>query len=246
MGRISQIPPGQRIAGYDLDANRVILPMYVQQMSPKKRRRWMKEHHLIPAIGGGAGYGSTFLQMMEPFQVADGTTLSTSVTETVISSDSLLTLPANVFANPGKTFWCRFMGKVSNIVTTPGTVTFRIRFGGSGITGTQLAATGAVNFRTTASTDNLWYVEIIMKALATGPATNSLSILTYGESFIANSAYAVADIASASLPPAGTSLATVASMDGTIAQKLSLTAQFSVSNAGNAITVRDAWIVAMN
>ena len=236
--QLQEDPDGQIIRGL------VYEPDHVRRMPRRQRHRWWEEHGLVPAIGGGAGYGNTFLQMLEPFQVADSTTLSTSTTETAISSDTFMQLPPNFFANPGKQIWLRYMGKVSNIVTSPGTIQFRLRY--NAVAGTLLTNSGAVNFKTTASTDNLWYVDMMVMAIATTPATTGLTLLSYGELFMPSSAMAVADIQNASMPPAGTSLANVASLDGTTGKAMTLTAQFSVSNAGNAITVRDAFIVAMN
>jgi hypothetical protein len=232
------------VAGYDLDANRILLPEHVRQMPAKARKAWMDSHGLVPAIGGGAGYGSTFLQMLEPFQVADGSPLGTSTTETVISYDSLLTLPPNFFANPGKMIWCRWMGKVSNIVTTPGTITFAVRY--NTITGTVLATTGPINFNTVAATDNLWYVEFIAQCLANSGTTTGLTLLSYGEAYVANTLGGAADIRNASMPPGGTALANVTGLDGTVGKALSLTAKFSISNAANIITNRNAWIIALN
>jgi hypothetical protein len=231
------------VAGYDVASGLVVLPEHVKAMSWRERSRWMSERGLVPLIGGGSGYGQSFVQMMEPFQVADATTLSTSVSETVISSDSMFTLPPN-FWSPGKQVWLRAMGKVSNIVTTPGTITFRLRY--NAVAGTVLATSGAINFNTAAATDNLWYVECMLEALATGPTTTSLTLLSYGEVFVANTLGAAGDIRAASMPPGGTALANVASLDGTVGKALSLSAQFSVSNSGNAITVRNMWLAALN
>jgi hypothetical protein len=114
------------------------------------------------------------------------------------------------------------------------------------VAGTILATSGPINYNTVAATDNLWYVECLLEALATGPTTTSLTLLSYGECFVANTLGGAADIRNASMPPGGTALANVASLDGTVGKALTLTAQFSVSNAGNAITVRNCWIVALN
>jgi hypothetical protein len=237
-------PAGRLVAGYSLDSGRALMPESVRRLPWRERQRWMAERGLVPAVGGGAGYGSTFLQMLEPFQVADAVTLSASVTETVISSDSLFTLSPNFFAAPGKQVWFRCMGKVSNVVTTPGTITFRLRYGG--IAGTILANSGAIAFNSVAATDNMWYVETWLEALATGPSATALTLLTYGECWLANTAGAAADIRNSSMPPGGTALANVASLDGTTGKALSLTAQFSVSTAGTAITTRNGFIVALN
>lgn len=226
------------LCGYDLDANRILLPEHVRQMRPKPRKAWMEANGIVPAIGGG---GFSMLQMLEPFMVTDAVAV-TAAAETVLTQDTILTLPGNYFSFVGKKVWMRAMGKQSNVVTTPGTYTFRLRYNAIG--GTVLVASGAIAPNPVAVTDNLWYVDLWIDCLAQGQTTTSLTLLAYGEMFMANTNAAAADIRNASMPPGGTSLANVASLDGSVPKALTLTTQPTV--ATGSITCRDAWIVALN
>lgn len=227
------------LAGYDLDANRILLPEHIRKMAPKQRKRWMDEHGIVPAVSGGA---YSMFEMMQPFQVTDGVQIAAVNVETVATQDTILTLPANFFSFPGKVVWFHAAGVQSNVVTTPGNVTFRLRYNAIG--GTILVASGAITPDPVAATNNLWFVDIYVKALVTGQLTTSLTLLAYGEVTMANAAYTLANSKAQVMPPGQTAVANVASLDGTVAKALTLTAQPTLVTF--TVTVRDAWLVAMN
>ena len=227
------------VAGYDLDANRILLPEHIRTMPAKQRKRWMEEHGIVPAVGGGA---YSMFEMMQPFQVTDSVQIAVVNVETVATQDTILTLPANFFSFPGKVVWFHAAGKQSNVITTPGNVTFRLRYNAIG--GTVLVASGGITPDPVAATDNLRFVDIYVKALITCQLTTSLTLLAYGEVTMANAAYTLANSKAQMMPPGQTALANVASLDGTVAKALTLTAQPTLSTF--TVTVRDAWIVAMN
>lgn len=232
-------PTGRLLAAYDLDANRILLPDHVQRMSAKRRQAWLTDHGLVPAVGGGTGY--SWVQMQEPFQLNDALAV-TAAAETVLTQDTFFTLPANFFSYPGKSVWIHAMGKQSNVVTTPGTYTFRLRY--NTVSGPVLAASGAIVPNPVAVTDNLWFVDFYLKALATGQTSTSLTLLTHGRVYMANADASLASTQAAGLPGGGTSLASVTALDGTIARALTLTVTPTV--ATGSITARDCWIVALN
>jgi hypothetical protein len=229
---------GRRIAGYDLDANRILLPEHIRAMPSKQRKKWMDEHGIVPAVEGGA---YSMFEMMQPFQQADGVAV-TAAAETVLTQDTILTLPANFFSFVGKVAWFHVAGKESNVVTTPGTLTFRLRYNAIG--GTILVASGAIIPDPVAVTDNLWTCDLYVKALAVGQLTTALTLLAYGRVDLANADASLASDKAKFLPAGGTSVANVTGLDGTVAKALTLTVTPTV--ATGSITVRDAWIVAMN
>lgn len=208
-------------------------------MEPKARKRWMSDHGIMPAVGGGA---YSMFEMMQPFQVTDSVQIAAINVETVATQDTILTLPANFFSFPGKVVWFHAAGVQSNVITTPGNVTFRLRYNAIG--GTVLVASGAITPDPVAATNNLWFVDIYVKALVTGQLTTSLTLLAYGEVTLANAAYTLANSKAQMMPPGQTAVANVASLDGTVAKALTLTAQPTLNTF--TVTVRDAWIVAMN
>jgi hypothetical protein len=77
-----------------------------------------------------------------------GPTLSNSVTATsILPPQAKITLPNNYFNDVGREFRISGMAQVSNVVTTPGTLTLDIRFGA-----TVVFNGGAMQMSTTAHT----------------------------------------------------------------------------------------------
>jgi hypothetical protein len=171
----------------------------------------------------------------------------TAASNTALTQDTLMTLPANFFAFPGKILWMRAVG-ILTTTGTPGTYTFILKWGGA--SGTQLATTGAISPAAVTNTNTLWFADFYVKARATGGLTTSLTVTAYGvvssPTFLVATTQAIAGVNYA--PPntgtPGTALADVASLDGTIAKALTLTVTPTVTTGS--IAVRDAFIVALN
>jgi hypothetical protein len=241
---------GKPMAGYTIDEDNgirhVVMPEHVRKMNRKARSRWMDDKGFVPSVGGGA---YSMFEMMQPFSSTDDVSV-TAAAETALTNDEYLTLPANFFSFPGKCMWFRAMGKQSNVVTTPGTYTFRTRYStpvaGGGVAGTVLQLSGAMTPNPVAVTDNLWYMDFWIKAVAVGKLTTSLSLLSWGNVWMANeiNPSTVALWQARFMPPGGTALANVTGLDGTIAKAITATTTPTV--ATGSITVRDAWIVALN
>lgn len=142
----------------------------------------------------------------------------TAAAEAKLTSDFVF--PASWFM-PGVTIRLTGVFKASNVVTTPGTIQFRVRWGG--LTGTVLVDSGALTQSTSAQTDKTGFFEIFIKCLTAG-ATGTF--LTYGTMVRGNavSASPVPDI----LPPASLAAVTV---DTTAATALSVTVQPSLGTA---------------
>lgn len=233
---------GALLAGYDLNANRVLIPAWVRAKGPKFRSRWMTRHGLVLPVGGGDDFH--YCVLSQPFLTTSMLTVSNSTVEGAISSDTFLTLGANAWSWPGKRMWLHCAGPVSNVVTTPGTLTLRVRWGGSA--GTLLATTGAIPFSTTAATNNLCALDCFLTCIAQGPTTTALTLRAYGTSWVANTAGTAAALQAMCLPPAGTALADVASLDGTVPKAITVTAQFSVNTSPTNIQITDCWLMALN
>src|SRR6266545_580811 len=98
--------------------------------------------------------------------VADGTQISNSTAETIICPD--FNIPA-YYMVPGRILGIWASGVCSNVVTTPGTLTLRIRWGG--VAGVVLLASAALGLDDAARTNALWnlYARIVCRtAGATG------------------------------------------------------------------------------
>jgi hypothetical protein len=157
----------------------------------------------------------------------NGTAIANSTTEGLLFPS--VNLPGGYMAG-GRTLAIRAMGKLSNIVTTPGNLTFAIRWGG--VAGTILAQTSALALNTTAQTDIMWRIEMEIITRADG---SSGSLLAMGMVAVAQLATTVPNFMG-SAGGASTNTPAAVTVDLTAATDLSLTAKFSIANAGNSIT----------
>lgn len=164
--------------------------------------------------------------------VADGTQHLNSTTETIICPNfSFAANDPRLYQGAAFRVTCGF--DVSNVVTTPGTITFAIRWGG--VSGTVLASSQAIQMDTTARSNFSGWLEAIVTVRSIGSAG---SMFAMGFVLLNN----VADAAAAApqyftMGSAGAnSPAVVGSLDTTAAKDLAVSADFSVSTATTQIT----------
>jgi hypothetical protein len=174
--------------------------------------------------------------------IADGTQISNTTTETIVCPD--FSVPA-YYMTPNKTIHVRASGVCSNVVTTPGTLIIRVRWGG--VAGTVLLASGAQGLDTTAHTNALWRLEadiICRSAGASGTfmSTGTLEVYNLLSSTAANLLPSV--LGSAGNP--GTSGNAAVTVDTTTAKLLSVTAQFSVATSPTNLTCQTRVIQVIN
>lgn len=153
------------------------------------------------------------------------------------------TLPANFWV-PGKSMAVQLRGDLSNIVTTPGTVTFQFMLGA------VIAWTsGAINFSTTAHTALPFWLDLDLTCQVAGGGTQAKLM---GQGIITSqcvSNTAVADSVANSIPNLllpNTTPAQGTGFDSTAAQKVDIFVGFSISNAGNGVRARQYRLRAMN
>jgi hypothetical protein len=153
------------------------------------------------------------------------------------------TVPTGFFT-PGKTLEIQMRGDISNIVTTPGTITFQV------MVGAVIAFTsGAVQMSTTAHTTLPFWLNIDLTCQLEGGGTQAKlmgqGIMT--SQTIANTA--VADSVANTLPTLllpNTTPAQGTGFDSTASQKIDIFAGFSISNAGNGVRSRQYRLIAWN
>lgn len=151
---------------------------------------------------------------------SSGTAVS-GTTETIIFPN--ITIPAN-YMQDGRALEIFMFGQFSNIVTTPGTLTFRVRWGG--VAGTILMQSAAINLNTTAQTNQMWSMEGILQTRSNG---SSGTIMATGDVALG----AEATVAQHLMGSAGAASPAVATVDLTADTALSVTAQFSLT--GNSL-----------
>ena len=175
-----------------------------------------------------------------------GTAVATNAADTSLllttagATDCKITLPANYFSI-GKTIRIKMCLRVSNIVTTPGTLTLKVLFGA-----VVVFNGGAMQLSTTAHTTLPVWVEILLTCRAVGSGTNTNLMgqgIAVGQPL---SLTAVADgtttVATLMMPNTTPTVGT--GFDSTATQAIDLTANFSLT--GNSTTLEQYTIEAMN
>lgn len=174
--------------------------------------------------------------------IADGTQVSNTVTETIVCPD--FNFPG-FYMSPGRTIRIWAFGVNSNVVTTPGTLTFRVRWGGAA--GTVLLASGAQGLDTTAHTNALWniYAHIVCRtsgATGTFLSGGALNVYNVLASTAANLLPAL--LGSAGTP--GSSGSANVTVDTTVNKLLSLTSASSVATSPTNVTCQQRIIEVLN
>jgi hypothetical protein len=177
----------------------------------------------------------TWLELLDSI-IADGTQISNTTTETIACPD--FSIPAFYMA-PGRTLRLEAFGVVSNVVTTPGTLTFRLRWGG--VAGTILVASAALALDTTAHTNFGWYLKMLVVCRTAGASGTFMTggHVQLGDTLTSTAANLLPTV----LPASANANVTV---DTTTAKLLSLTAQFSVATSPTNLTCMFRSIESLN
>lgn len=156
---------------------------------------------------------------------ADGTAV-TSSSETILLPD--FSIPAS-YLTVGKVLKYTIMGRQSTAITTPGTITHRLRWGGVG--GVSVVASGAFAPDPTAAATNLtWMIEYWMQCRSVG-ATGTAMGFGRVEWSDYDDATVATIVGNLNMRMAPTSAPAVATIDTTIDKLLSATYQSSVATA---------------
>src|SRR5258708_6380791 len=118
--------------------------------------------------------GIPFYSQVLSSQRKVGTSFGTFTTaKTVINPDELIQLPPN-YLTVGSKFRVKVSGGLSNIVTTPGTITFQIMMGSI-----VVWTSGAIQLNATAHTLLPFWLEVMMR-LDSGGVTTAAKFLSTG------------------------------------------------------------------
>lgn len=174
---------------------------------------------------------------------SDGAALNTSTTETsILPTHAKVLISPDIFTYAGAKLRIRAAGRISNIVTTPGTLTFRFKLGATA--NIAVATTQAFGLNTTAKTNVTWVLEwsLSLRAVGSGTSANFMHIGIWTTESIVGSA--AGDPKSLMIPVSAPAVGT--GFDSTIANVSDLTAQWSVSNAGNSIQLHQYTLESIN
>jgi hypothetical protein len=173
--------------------------------------------------------------------VADGTQVLNTTTETIMVPD--FSLPAG-YLYQGRVLRYTIIGDVSTVITTPGTITVRLRYGG--VAGTALATSGAFAPDPTAgSTTQTCMFEFwtVCRGVGTAASTFTVGRAIWGD-YDDASATALKDNLNMTMIPA-TAPAAV-NVNTTTANALSPTVAFSVNTATTQFTAHIGILEAMS
>jgi|SRR5579872_2973477 len=171
-----------------------------------------------------------------------GASLSSSASATsILPAQAKYTLPNNFWDHVGQEMRISGMCDVSNIVTTPGTLTLDIRFGG-----TVVFNGGAMQLSTTAHTTLPLWFEIYLTLRATGSSANLMGQGRATSQTLSLTAVADSTTTPATLLMPNTTPAVGTNFDATASQQVDMFATFSISNAANLIQLQTYRVESLN
>lgn len=168
---------------------------------------------------------------------SDGAALASSTTPTSILPAAFKTaaVPIGYFDRLGRPLAFHFSGRISTVVTTPGTLTLELRLGSVAV-----FSSGAMTLNTTAQTNVHWTLEGELSCRAFGGST-STTLFPKGCRFtshaVIGSPAPTAGGAASHQLPYNAAPAVGSGFDNGASQLIDLFATWSVSNAANSITL---------
>lgn len=162
----------------------------------------------------------------------DGPTLTSAAAATCLPAQARRTIAANLFDQAGQLLFVRIAGRLSNVVTSPGTARFDLRLGG-----TPVFDTLAMPLNVVAKTNVPFWLEILMTLRAVGNPANF-----FGQHLFVSESYIGSPAASAGgngtiVGPYNTAPVVGGNFDSTAAQQLDCFYTQTVGTAGTSMTV---------
>ncbi len=187
--------------------------------------------------------GVSWLQTLNNSPI-DGTALATSTVATsLLPAIAKPTLPANYFTSAGKLFKLRASGRISTVVTTPGTLTLDMRFGS-----VVVFNGGAMTLNIVAKTNVGWVLDVDITVRAVG-ATTTANVIGQGlwtSEAVIGAPLPTVGGATSHVLPYNTAPVVGTGFDSTAAFVVDLFGTWSVSNAANSITCHQFALIDMN
>ena len=174
---------------------------------------------------------------------ADGAALTNTTTATsLLLGASKFLMPGGFLLFPGQKLRLYAAGRISTVVTTPGTLTLDFRVGS-----VVAFNGGAISLNTTAQTNATWQLSMDLQVRAIGSGTTA-QILGVGEftsrAVIGSAAAASGGVGTWLLPDTAPAVGT--GFDSTASAYFDLFGTWSVANASNSITCHQFELVSCN
>lgn len=147
----------------------------------------------------------------------DGSAITAAAATSALPAQAKKTIQANFFENVGQQLIIRATGRISCVITTPGTARFDVRLGG-----TVIFDGLAVPLNTTAQTNVPFELEIILTLRAAGSSANFMGFGKFISRAVVGSAAAGSGGVGAELLPYNSAPAVGGNFDATAAQQLDL------------------------
>lgn len=172
---------------------------------------------------------------------ADGAALTNSTTQTsIIPVSAKIILPANHFTNLGKGLRIRAGGRISTVITSPGTLTFDVKFGSIAV-----FTSGAMSLNATAQTNATWELDIELLARVVGSSAQMIGTGNWrSRAVVGVGAAGSTGVGTLVLPDNTPAVGTA--FDATASAAVDLLATWSVANASNSITLHRYSVQSLN
>lgn len=171
----------------------------------------------------------------------DGSALSNTTTPTSLLPTPKFTLPTNFLAI-GSSLRVKAAGRISTLVTAPGTLTLDLRFGS-----VIVFNGGAMAINIVAQTNQTWTLEAMLLIRAIGGPTSANLFGTAewkSRAVLGAAAVAAGGVGSLLLPETAPAVGT--GFDSTATQAIDMFGTWSIANAANSIQVHQFSVEAMN
>lgn len=166
-----------------------------------------------------------------------GTAVTGTAAGSLLPPQAKFTVPANYLDYVGKQLRIRAFGQMSNIVTTPGTLTLSVKMGA-----TTVSTSPAFTLVTTAKTNVSWFLDIAMHLRVTGSSAQFIVTGSMQSESLQSGAgttnFAGTQMWPLSAPAVGTAF------DATASQQIDLQAIFSLT--GNSIQALSYTLESLN
>jgi hypothetical protein len=169
----------------------------------------------------------------------DGTTLTAAARATALAQSSKYTLPANFFSYVGKKLHVYASGRISCVVTTPGTARYDLTMGG-----TIVFDSLAMNLNVVAKVSVHWELDVTLTARAIGSTGNLFGQGSWKSEAVVGSPLPTVGGSGVLLIPVGTAPGVGGNFDTSIAQQIDLF--FTQTVATGSMTLHQFQVEALN
>jgi hypothetical protein len=170
----------------------------------------------------------------------DGTAVTGTSVGSLLPGQAKFTIPANYLDYVGKKLRIRAAGRISNIVTTPGTLTLDVRFGS-----VTVATSQAMQLNAVAKTNVTWVLDWAFDIRVVGASAQLMHTGVWqSESVVGSGTGAAGSTGPGQFLIPATAPALGTAFDSTVAQVVDMRALFSLT--GNSIQLHQFALETMN